>query len=139
MNNTIGITAKSQFERLAFDVIKDVLGQHLRLEMRDRAGFRTWQIRGITQNEDVRLLFRLQCLAIGRNEVKLICKAGASHRDVAGVYGHRHQQVVTNFLSVRGDNFVSVVVDRTGVEIGNDFSSLFGNEGTQNSCSAPVW
>jgi hypothetical protein len=76
LDEAVRVSVVAGVELLIGEVAGDVLGEHLGLEVRDRAGLRDRQVGGVAEREDVRLDRRLERALVGRDEAERVAEAG---------------------------------------------------------------
>ena len=129
LDEAVGVAVVAGVELLAGEVAGDVLGQHLGLEVRDRAGLRGRQVGRVAEREDVRLRRRLQRALVGGDEAERVAEPGRA-LDVGGaaVQRDRDEQVEVELAAVVGGELAADAVDLAGVELGHELDLLLGEQ-----------
>src|SRR6266545_5306768 len=68
LDEAVRVTVVARVELLAGEEARDVLREHLALEVGDRAGLRGGEVGRVAQREDIRLRRRLERALVGRDE-----------------------------------------------------------------------
>ena len=123
-DEAVGVAVEAAAEGLAGDEVKDILGEDLGFEVRDRSGFGSRAIGGVADDEDVGVGFALQGVLVGRDVVEFVAEAGAVDHFRTHVWWDGDQQVVGDLFFVPGDDGFLFGVDAGDGEVvdhGNTF------------------
>ena len=132
----IGVAVEGLAQRQAVDVAHEVLGEHVALEVRHRAGLGAGQIGGVAEHEDVVEVAGLEGVLLGGDEVELVAHARTSDHRVAHVQGYGHQQIVLDLGAVIGHDLLAVGIDLHDGEFGHHLDVLLFEEVAKQPCGA---
>ena len=137
LDEAVGVPVERRGERLPGQEPAHVAGQHLALEVRDRAGLGGGHVGGVAEGEHVRLDLRLEGVRVDRDEAERVAEAGRT-ADVGGAAVQRddHGQVEGDHPFVVGDQAALPArlargLDGPGAELGHQLDALAGQQAGQ--------